>query len=95
MKGIERPLTGDDILIGGFTTFDNDLVGIMQLFSSNPSNPGLLVADQTVFDETVPVSDTMDGNSGSDLYFANLISPAKDAIKLTREDQGAIDIDSP
>lgn len=89
---------GDDILIGGFTTFDNDLVGIAQLFSSTPGVPSLLVPEDnqtnppnaTVFDDSV--SDTMDGNGGSDFYFANLDVAFKDNIKLTKDD-GVSDID--
>jgi Ca2+-binding RTX toxin-like protein len=82
----------NDVLIGGYTTFDTDLVAIMQLFS----NPSLLVADDpdsfniNVFDDSI--CDTMDGNGGSDLYFANLTSPFKDSIKLTKDDS-AIDTD--
>jgi len=93
-------ITGDgnnDILIGGYTAFDADLVALGQLFS-NPLS--WLVAEDTdplhpvtgnVFDDGI--SDTMDGNGGSDYYFANLTSPYKDSIKLTNEDQGATDID--
>ncbi|HEY2411134.1 MAG TPA: calcium-binding protein [Pirellulaceae bacterium] len=78
---------GDDTLIGGYTAFDTDLVALERLLS----DPSLLVADNTVFDDSI--TDTMDGNGGSDYYFANSDVAFKDNIKLTKDDEGVIDID--
>ena len=75
----------NDILIGGTTTYDENITMLAHLLSLSLTEiPGNLIGH--VANESTPTKDVMNGNEGSDLYYADLANPGKDKIHLTEED---------
>jgi hypothetical protein len=83
----------DDILIGGTTVFEADLTELAFLLTLSLSDAATEfkkfggVSNETDSNNApAPLTDTMDGNSGADLYFADLDGIGKDTIKKTIDD---------
>jgi len=83
---------GNDVLIGGTTAYDEDEAALAYLLTLTLEDATLedvrAALTGSVFNEDTPVTDTMNGNGGADLYFADLSSGAatQDIIKLQKVD---------
>jgi Ca2+-binding RTX toxin-like protein len=74
---------GDDILIGGTTAYDADEATLAYLLTLTLEEAKVALTC-SVFNEDTPATDTMNGNGGADLYFADLSSgdATQDSIQL-------------